>query len=209
MKWNVVCKPVDQGGLGIRSIREMNRALLNKWLWRFGVERQVLWRRVIATRYGEEHHGWRSRVPSGAFGYGVWRGINEGIIVFSRYIKLKVNNGENVSFWHDPWCSPQPLCSLFPSCYRFASCQRGSVQDHMIRSRVWCLWNIHPRRNHNDWENEEMRRLLALLEKSTLGDGDLQDERIRLLDEEKSFSVKSMYEALCAPAPATCPSKFI
>lgn len=30
------------------------------------------------------------------------------------------------------------------------------VKDHMIRSRVFCSWNIRRRRNLNDWEIEEM-----------------------------------------------------
>ena len=52
VKWATVCTPISSGGLGIRKIRLFNIALLGKWLWRFGIERDALWRQVIELKYG-------------------------------------------------------------------------------------------------------------------------------------------------------------
>ena len=52
MKWAKVCKPMQVGGLGIRRLRSFNIALLGKWLWRYGLETDALWRRVIEAKYG-------------------------------------------------------------------------------------------------------------------------------------------------------------
>jgi hypothetical protein len=38
VKWDKVCSPIVEGGLGIRNIRRFNQALLGKWLWRFAHE---------------------------------------------------------------------------------------------------------------------------------------------------------------------------
>jgi len=38
LNWNEVCRPKQQGGLGIRPLRVMNEALKTKWLWRFAKE---------------------------------------------------------------------------------------------------------------------------------------------------------------------------
>ena len=35
VKWDDVCHPKREGGLGIRSLHDMNKALKAKWLWRF------------------------------------------------------------------------------------------------------------------------------------------------------------------------------
>lgn len=51
--WNSICRPVSCGGLGLRSIRDHNRVMLAKWLWRYGMEKENLWRVVVAARFGE------------------------------------------------------------------------------------------------------------------------------------------------------------
>lgn len=58
-----IYKPLDRavGGVGIRSIKTLNRALLIKWMWRFGIERESLWRKVVAGKYGGALNGWDSR----------------------------------------------------------------------------------------------------------------------------------------------------
>jgi hypothetical protein len=52
VNWSQVCQPIHLGGLGIRNLRIFNKALLGKWLWRFGNEREALWRQVIVAKYG-------------------------------------------------------------------------------------------------------------------------------------------------------------
>ena len=39
-KWDVICRPKDQGGLGIENLEVTNRCLLSKWLYRLSVERE-------------------------------------------------------------------------------------------------------------------------------------------------------------------------
>ncbi|XP_028099815.1 uncharacterized protein LOC114299299 [Camellia sinensis] len=50
--WRRICQPKEVGGLGVRSVVQFNRALLGKWLWRFVRERDRLWRRVVASKFG-------------------------------------------------------------------------------------------------------------------------------------------------------------
>ena len=52
VKWATVCAPISLGGLGRRKIRLFNEALLGKWFWRFGIEEDAFWRRVIEMKYG-------------------------------------------------------------------------------------------------------------------------------------------------------------
>ena len=49
--------PIANGGLGIRKLTTFNKALLEKWLWCFGIEENRLWRRVVAGKFGEEWGG--------------------------------------------------------------------------------------------------------------------------------------------------------
>ena len=52
--WDKVCTPIANDGLGIRKLTTFNKALLGKWLWRFGKEENRLWRRVVTSNFGEK-----------------------------------------------------------------------------------------------------------------------------------------------------------
>ena len=39
-----------------------------------------------------------------------WKGLKIGHEVFRRGIQWVVNNGHDVSFWHDLWVGDRPLC---------------------------------------------------------------------------------------------------
>ena len=71
VKWDQICSPHPNGGLAIRNLRQFNEALLGKWLWHFGVEREALWRRVVLEKYGSMEAGWTTKVPIGLYGVGL------------------------------------------------------------------------------------------------------------------------------------------
>ncbi|XP_059671014.1 uncharacterized protein LOC132316554 [Cornus florida] len=113
VNWEQVCKPLKFGGLGIQKLVPFNRALLGKWLWRFGKEHHRQWRRVISCHFGEESGGWSSRPVSIIGGVSIWKFIQKGWDVFSTHIRFKVRNGMNVRFWEDLWCCDQLLSLSF------------------------------------------------------------------------------------------------
>ncbi|RVW41216.1 Retrovirus-related Pol polyprotein from type-1 retrotransposable element R2 [Vitis vinifera] len=75
VKWDAVCTEKHKGGLGLRRIATLNRALLGKWIWRFACEKNNFWNQVITTKYGQEDYGWRPKKVRGAAGVGVWKEI--------------------------------------------------------------------------------------------------------------------------------------
>ena len=60
--WEKVCLPIVLGGLGIKKLVHFNKALLGKWLWRFGREGTHLWSRVIASKYSEGQGEWSTKI---------------------------------------------------------------------------------------------------------------------------------------------------
>ena len=52
MNWDTICLNKDKGGLRVRMLLNLNRALLGKWIWRFTVEKEGLWRLFITLKYG-------------------------------------------------------------------------------------------------------------------------------------------------------------
>ena len=125
--------PLKNGGLGVRKLTTFNKALLGKWLWRFGIEETRLRRRVIALKFGEEWGGWTSKLGRGVHGYGLWRSIRMGWEDFSKNIRFEVGLGDRVKFWTDQWCEDSPLQLTFPSVYGIASNKEASVASSLER----------------------------------------------------------------------------
>ncbi|GMN62719.1 hypothetical protein TIFTF001_031795 [Ficus carica] len=68
------------GGLGLGNLKKKNVALLDKWLWRFPLEQQSLWAKIIKSKYGIQSNGWDSNVIRGSF-RNPWKFIS-GLSVF-------------------------------------------------------------------------------------------------------------------------------
>ena len=64
--------------VGLFLVYLENKALLGKWIWRFAIEKDVLWKKVIGVKHGLEGCGWKSKEVRGPFGVGVWKEILKG-----------------------------------------------------------------------------------------------------------------------------------
>jgi hypothetical protein len=49
-KWNIICLPKDQGGLGIQDFKLKNIALLSKWLFKL-LAFDGLWQQILRNKY--------------------------------------------------------------------------------------------------------------------------------------------------------------
>ena len=75
INWKVVCSPKEEGGLGIRKIDLLNKALLGKWVWRYAYEKDNLWKTAIGVKYCQVGCGWKTKEVCGPFGVGLWKEI--------------------------------------------------------------------------------------------------------------------------------------
>ncbi|KAL6319095.1 hypothetical protein AAG906_001568 [Vitis piasezkii] len=78
IKWEAICETKSKGGLGLRKLVLLNKALLGKWVWRLAIDRDDLWKQVIIEKYGQEGHGWRAKKATGLLAWGL-EGNMEGI----------------------------------------------------------------------------------------------------------------------------------
>jgi hypothetical protein len=82
INWSTICSPKVSEGLGVTNMIQFNRVLLGKWLWRFAMEMDAIWRKVVDIKYGSMRGGWCSKV-GGPFGVRVWKCIRRGWDAFA------------------------------------------------------------------------------------------------------------------------------
>lgn len=56
LKWEEICKPKLEGGLGLIPLKTKNLGMLAKWWWRLYFERDKLWNKIMSQRYGANLH---------------------------------------------------------------------------------------------------------------------------------------------------------
>jgi hypothetical protein len=49
-KWNIICRPKDQGGLGIEVLELKNKCLLSKWLFKL-LSEEGMWQQLLFNKY--------------------------------------------------------------------------------------------------------------------------------------------------------------
>jgi hypothetical protein len=115
-------------------LKEFNEALLGKWCWRMLVDRDGLWYRVLAARYGEED----GRLEVGGRSGSTWwaevvkirdgiRGSDSGW--FWESVVRCVGDGEATLFWHDRWCGDVALRERFSRLFDLALNKSITVKD--------------------------------------------------------------------------------
>lgn len=107
--WSTVSLPKSAGGLGIGSLRNKNKALLFKWLWRYGSEESSMWKDVIKSVYNTKYS---SLIPqdhiSGAGS--TWSRLVNHCgkdtrlrNIVNNHTVMLVGNGKRIKFWLDNW----------------------------------------------------------------------------------------------------------
>ena len=126
VKWDVVQRPKNQGGLGVGDPLLKNAALLFKWWWRFACEEGVMWRRVVHSIHEEDQVLLPTKTASSL--PGPWKDIKcialeETLTTkaFFENISVRVGSGSRVRFWLEVWAHVKPLKEVFPRLFRLSS----------------------------------------------------------------------------------------
>ena len=147
--------------MGLRHLKDFNHALLGKWLWTFPLERESFWRKVIVGKFGKEEEGWTIREVRESYGMGLWKDIRKGWEEFFLRTSIRIGNGRHTRFWWDFWVGDSKLKDLFPLLFRIVPHNFAVVADLWGRQGGGGGgWEVHFRRSFQDWELEEVNRLL-------------------------------------------------
>ena len=114
--------------MGLRHLEGLNQDLLGKWLWRFFLERENLWRKVILGKFGEVEGGWTAREVRDSYGLSLWKDIRKGWEKFTHRTSILIGNGRRKRFWWDSWVGENKLKDVYPTLFRISSHKNATVR---------------------------------------------------------------------------------
>jgi hypothetical protein len=108
--WKAVCVPKVEGGLGIRRIKDMNKALMASLMWSIISNRHSLWVAWINDYRLKGRSFWECREVTNCCWS--WKQMMHLRTTFQNYFWSKLGNGNHTSAWFDKWHGEGPLCKL-------------------------------------------------------------------------------------------------
>ena len=100
IKWEMVVKSKNEGGLGIKSLHQMNLAFLAKLCWKMLKEKESLWVRVVSQKY-IHNDAQVTSFKSKTLSSNVWQGLIRAAPDLNMRVRGLVTNGRDMSFWLD------------------------------------------------------------------------------------------------------------
>lgn len=81
-----------------------------------------------------------------------WKSICKIFSIFSRFIEVKVDNGDNAQFREDVWVDDSSFGVLFLHLYRLACSHSVSISSTAHSYLASISWDFNFCKNPNDWE---------------------------------------------------------
>lgn len=133
VKWSQICSSKEVGGLGIKDVEVFNKALLEKWLRRFLVEKNSLWVRTLKARAKVDEELLHNPTTSKW-----WKDINcDDYGWFWSNSRRLVGDGEDMELILEGWVNNESPC------YKFSRLFNLSVQKNCRVLQVICICLMH------------------------------------------------------------------
>ena len=99
-KWEVMCKPKMEGGLGFKDLCKFNEAMLAKHVWRLIHDMDSLFFRVFKTKYFPNGSIFEAKSSTGSY---AWKSILKSRHLIDRGARWRVGDGQTIKIFHDAW----------------------------------------------------------------------------------------------------------
>lgn len=101
VSWDDVCFPKEEGGLGLRKLRDTSRVFALRLIWLLFTQTGSFW--VAWTNKYLLKDGTYWDAKDGTAGSWAWRKLLKLHPLAYEYLKYEVSDGKSVSFWFDDW----------------------------------------------------------------------------------------------------------
>jgi hypothetical protein len=127
------------GGFGVGSLRDKNKALLFKWLWRFGLDESSMWNNVIKSIHNTNCSKLLLQAPIPGAGT-IWTHIVNHCVkdnrlqdIVNKQSLVLIGNGKKTMFWLDFRINNHCLAEHFHNLFHLSNDKEASID----KMRMW------------------------------------------------------------------------
>ena len=183
-KWEELCKPKTQGGMGFKDLSRFNDALLAKQTWRLLHDKTSRFYRVFKAKYFPNCTIMEATNPNSA-SY-AWKSIIKGREVIQRGAVWRIGDGCSVSIWGSRWLPAKHSPKIISPC-------TGALAD----ARVSALLDVENRAWKEDVLEENLLSFeVEMIKKIPLSHTDQTDTLTWPFTPTGEYTVKSGYTFL-------------
>ncbi|KAL0434984.1 UNVERIFIED_CONTAM: hypothetical protein Sradi_0206300 [Sesamum radiatum] len=132
--WVQICRPIDEGALGIPGIAALNRALIYRHLCELIIDPSSIWAKWVIQYKLRNKSLWTMNVTMGTWS---WRKIGRLRMHLAHLLEYNVGNGNTFLLWHETWLAKGPLLHHFPRGPLLTGLPIDSLLNAVIQSRDW------------------------------------------------------------------------
>lgn len=118
------------------DVNRQNKALLAKWIWRFYLEKEALWRKVIENKCGSCHFERKSNTELKASSKSPWSFIVAYSGLIYRNLVYNIGDKKETLFWYDHWISDSPLNVGCPLLFALTEDKSSTIDEFETRQTV-------------------------------------------------------------------------
>ncbi|GKC22137.1 RNA-directed DNA polymerase, eukaryota, reverse transcriptase zinc-binding domain protein [Tanacetum coccineum] len=103
VSWDAICKPKDQGGLGLKDLHKWNETLLLKHLWNVATKKDTLWVKWINVEKLKGRNLWDVQIDSNSSPmWSTLLGMRDKV---REHIWVEIGNGQSTYVWMTDKCT--------------------------------------------------------------------------------------------------------
>ncbi|KAL2247887.1 UNVERIFIED_CONTAM: hypothetical protein Sindi_2641000 [Sesamum indicum] len=183
--WKDVCKPIEEGGQGIKDIGILNRALMAKKLCDvIRCDRTSIWVEWLKHGRVRDNSIWAINEKGGSWGWRKMLRLRSSILPMTEFL---IGEGRTFFLWKDPWHHLGPLIARFPRGPRLLGLDESAKLQVVIDEGQW-QWPFI-----TDLECMEIIYTLPQIHGG--------DDRINWRFPEGRLTTQSLYRLFCPPGP--------
>nr|AAP04197.1 hypothetical protein [Oryza sativa Japonica Group] len=123
-RWDIICQPKDQGGLGIHNLEIQNKCFLSKWLYKL-INEEGVWQDLLKRKYLYNKSITQVEKKQGDSHF--WSELMKVKNTFLDMGSWIVNDGEQIRFLEDKWLGNLALKDKYPSLYAIVRRRLSSI----------------------------------------------------------------------------------